>query len=212
MLWGDGMKVRTEEKREAIIEAAIQLFAEMGYERASMNELVKRLGGSKGTIYGYFSSKEELFVAVVRASATGHLGDAIRELASGAVAGQAALESTLLRFAERMLLVTLNDERSLAVYRMVVAESGRSDVGQLFYDSGPRECMSALAQLFASAMERGELRKADPRLTASQFTSLVTAEVQLRIYQRDPPLLTLRQVRQMAKSAVELFFRGAGPQ
>ena len=212
MFWGDGMKVRTEEKREAIIEAAIQLFAEMGYERASMNELVKRLGGSKGTIYGYFSSKEELFVAVVRASATGHLGDAIRELASGAVVGQAALESTLLRFAERMLLVTLNDERSLAVYRMVVAESGRSDVGQLFYDSGPRECMSALAHLFASAMERGELRKADPRLTASQFTSLVTAEVQLRIYQRDPPLLTLRQVRQMAKSAVELFFRGAGPQ
>ena len=205
------MKVRTEERREAIIEAAIQLFAEMGYERASMNELVKRLGGSKGTIYGYFSSKEELFVAVVRASATGHLDDAIGELASGAVAGQAGLESTLLRFAERMLLVTLNDERSLAVYRMVVAESGRSDVGQLFYDSGPRECMSALAQLFASAMERGELRKADPRVTASQFTSLVTAEVQLRIYQRDPPLLTLRQVRQMAKSAVELFFRGAAP-
>ncbi len=205
------MKVRTEERREAIIEAAIQLFAEMGYERASMNELVKRLGGSKGTIYGYFSSKEELFVAVVRASATGHLDDAIGELASGAVAGQAGLESTLLRFAERMLLVTLNDERSLAVYRMVVAESGRSDVGQLFYDSGPRECMSALAQLFASAMERGELRNADPRVTASQFTSLVTAEVQLRIYQRDPPLLTLRQVRQMAKSAVELFFRGAAP-
>jgi AcrR family transcriptional regulator len=205
------MKVRTEERREAIIEAAIQLFAEMGYERASMNELVKRLGGSKGTIYGYFPSKEELFVAVVRASATGHLDDAIRELASSAVVGHAALESTLLRFAERMLLVTLNDERSLAVYRMVVAESGRSDVGQLFYDSGPRECMSALAQLLASAMERGELRKADPRLTASQFTSLVTAEVQLRIYQRDPPLLTLKQVRQMAKSAVELFFRGAAP-
>ena len=51
------MKVKTEARREAIVEAAAQLFQEMGYERASMNELAKRLGGSKTTLYNYFPSK-----------------------------------------------------------------------------------------------------------------------------------------------------------
>jgi AcrR family transcriptional regulator len=204
------MKVRTDEKRTAIIEAAATLFAEMGYERASMNELVKRLGGSKSTIYGYFPSKEVLFVAVVRAIATGHLSDATREL-SADVDGRVALEATLMRFAERMLLVTLNDDRALAVYRMVVAEAGHSDVGQLFHESGPSESVSALAALFASAMDRGDLRKADPRVTAMQFTALVTAEIGLRVYQRDPPRVAIRQIRQMVRRAVDVFFEGAAP-
>jgi AcrR family transcriptional regulator len=204
------MKVRTDERRTAIIEAAAALFAEMGYERASMNELVKRLGGSKSTIYGYFPSKEVLFVAVVRAFATGHLSDATREL-SADVGGRVALEATLMRFAERMLLVTLNDDRALAVYRMVIAEAGHSDVGQLFHESGPSESVSALAALFASAMDRGDLRKADPRVTAMQFTALVTAEIGLRVYQRDPPRVAIRQIRQMVKRAVDVFFEGAAP-
>src|ERR1700740_2417826 len=123
------MKVRTAQKRESIIEAAAALFAEMGYERASMSELVKRLGGSKATIYGYFASKEALFEAVVRASATGHLSAGAQELSLSSGESGQTLESALLRFAERMLMVTQNDERALAVYRMVIAESGHSDVG-----------------------------------------------------------------------------------
>ena len=67
------MKVRTEARREAIVEAAATLFQEMGYERASMNELARRLGGSKATLYSYFPSKEALLVAVVKAFTTGHL-------------------------------------------------------------------------------------------------------------------------------------------
>ena len=44
------MKVRTEARREAILEVASQVFLEFGYERASMAEIVKRIGGSKSTI------------------------------------------------------------------------------------------------------------------------------------------------------------------
>jgi hypothetical protein len=47
-------------------------------------------------------------------------------------------------------------------------------------------------------MDRGYLRKADPRVTALQFTALVTAEIGLRVYQRDPPRVAIRQIRQMA--------------
>jgi len=203
------MKVRTEARRSAIVEAATALFKEMGYERASMNELAKRFGGSKATLYGYFRSKEELFVAVVEAVATGHLLDATRELAVDTAVGQPALEARLKRFGERMLGVLTHDESALAVYRMVVAEAGHSDVGQLFYDSGPAAAMTAIAKLMSAAMDRGELRRSDPKVTAAHFTALVMAEADARLYQRDPPPLTLKQIRQMVGRGVDLFMRGA---
>ena len=84
-------------------------------------------------------------------------------------------------------------------------------MGQLFHESGPSESVSALAALFASAMDRGDLRKADPRVTAMQFTALVTAEIGLRVYQRDPPRVAIRQIRQMVRRAVDVFFEGAAP-
>lgn len=96
-------------------------------ERASMNELAKRLGGSKATLYGYFPSKEELFVAVVQNVATSHLAATPLELLE--VNGDATLESLLTSFCERMLPVLSNDAKALAVYRMVIAEAGHSNVG-----------------------------------------------------------------------------------
>ena len=204
------MKVRTEARREAIVAAASGLFQEMGYERASMNELAKRLGGSKATLYGYFPSKEALFVAVVRASSTSHLSEAIDEL-RGKIEGLAALEAMLLRFAERMLLVLTNDKSAIAVYRMVVAEAGHSDVGDLFRTAGPLEATAALAGVLADAMKRGELRKVDPEVTAMQFTALVIAETNARMLERDPKPLTIAQIRKIAKRAIDMFFNGVRP-
>jgi len=205
------MKVRTEARRNAIVEAAADLFKEMGYERASMNELAKRLGGSKATLYGYFRSKEELFSAVVEAVATSHLLEATEELAAEVVEGRLALEAQLTRFGERMLSVLTHDESALAVYRMVVAEAGRSNVGQLFYDAGPAAAMEAIAGLMTAAMDRGELRRSDPKVAAMHFTALVTAETDVRLYQKDPPPLTLKQIRAMVSRGVEMFMRGAAP-
>jgi hypothetical protein len=69
--------------------------------------------------------------------------------------------------------------------------------------------MEALAKLLAVAMDRGLLRKADPRVTALHFISLATAENTERLYQRSPARLTPAQVRQMVKRAVVVFFAGA---
>ena len=59
------MRVRTDKRRNAIIEAATEIFAKVGYERASMSMIAERTGGSKTTLYGYFPSKEELFWAAM---------------------------------------------------------------------------------------------------------------------------------------------------
>lgn len=204
------MRVRTEERRDAIVEAAARLFRTVGYERASMNELAKMLGGSKATLYNYFPSKEALFVAVVRAYATRYLSDATEELLASAKGGD-ELKARLARFGEHMLRVLTNDSEALGVYRMVVAEAGRSNIGMLFYESGPSEGMAKLATVLAAAMEGGELRKGDSRLLALQLLALITAETQVRIYQNDPQSMSPTQVRQMVKRAIDMFFAGAGP-
>lgn len=202
------MKVRTEERRTAIVEAATGLFKEFGYERASMNELAKRLGGSKATLYGYFPSKEALFSAVVRQSSMTYLIEATQELQTKAES-RATLESILLAFAEKLLHVMLNDSDAIAVSRMVIAEAGRSDIGQIFRESGPIETMTALAKWLDTGMGRGYLQKADPKIVAQQFTALITAEVNVRLYQRNPPEISIPVIKQMARRAVEMFLSGA---
>ncbi|HEX8406763.1 MAG TPA: TetR/AcrR family transcriptional regulator [Duganella sp.] len=204
------MKVRTEARRQAIIAAAAELFQEAGYEGASMNELAKRLGGSKATLYGYFPSKEELFGAVVRTVATNHLFDATRELTSDIV-GRTALEMALIHFGERMLYALTNEKSATDVYRMVVAEAGRSDVGRLFYEAGPSESITILASVLEGAMARGEIRRVDTRVAAMQYTALVTAEVTARIFQQDPPPLALKEIQQMVTRAADCFFAGMTP-
>lgn len=203
------MKVRTEARRNVILEAAVALFKELGYERSSMNELAKRLGGSKATLYGYFASKEELFRAVVQTVAVSHLAEAAAELQE--VSETATLEAQLMRFGERMLFVLTNDADALAVYRMVLAEAGRSDVGQQFQESGPTEYIRTLAGFMESAMARGELRRMDPHVTALQFTALVTAETQRRLFQANPEPVSVEEIRALVERAVEMFLAGATP-
>lgn len=204
------MRVRTQERREAIIEAAARLFEEVGYEAASMNELAKRLGGSKATLYGYFPSKEQLLVAVVQAFATAHLSEATSELLS-ALEKKPALKPTLTRFGDRALQVLANDRSALAIYRVVVTEAGRSDVGALFHETGPRQSIEALANFMGIAMKNGDIRKADPQVTAMQFMSLLTAEIGARIFLRDSPPVAAAEIHRKVERAVDFFLMGAAP-
>lgn len=57
-------EVHRSEVRERIIQAAIESFSQTGFDRTKMDDIAKRLGLSKGTIYLYFKSKEELFIAI----------------------------------------------------------------------------------------------------------------------------------------------------
>lgn len=200
------MKVRTEARREAIVQEAAGLFRELGYERASMNELAQRLGASKATLYGYFPSKQDLFVAVTQAVATDHLADALAELDR---LGEIGLEAGLNGFAQRIITLRVAPE-AMAVYRMVVGESGRSNIGELFFEVGLRRCLEAIAAALAGAVERGELEEGDPAVMAQQLLAVVGAETELWIYRQEPPVPSKAQVKAMAARAVRLFVRGYG--
>jgi AcrR family transcriptional regulator len=58
-------KKTSSKKRESIIESALSAFLELGYGGTTMDEVVKRAGGSKASIYKHFKNKEDLFATVV---------------------------------------------------------------------------------------------------------------------------------------------------
>lgn len=198
------MKVRTEARREAIVREATRLFLEMGYERATMSELAQRVGGSKATLYGYFPSKEELFAAVTEATGEAHLAEAVAELEALPKVG---LEAGLVRFAERLLSLIVKEE-ALALQRMIVGEAGRSNVGEVFMQRGPRRCIEAVCAALQGAMDRGDLAPGCAPTLSLQLLSLVRAEVDLRQYLQHPPRLTRRQLTEMAGRAVRVFLGG----
>lgn len=202
------MKVLTQARRDAIVTAAAEVFLEIGYERASMDEVARRAGGSKATLYKYFASKETLFETVVRSYSARFLTEA----ANGLTLPEnqhLSLEQKLTRFGEDMLRVVTCDNQALQIYRVVMGEAGHSDIGQLFLESGIRQSMEALAVEMSAAMERGELTPANPMLRAIQFTTLIKAETEALFFLRDIPDFSEERVSEMVANGLQLFLSGA---
>jgi len=198
------MKVRTEARREAILEVASQVFLEFGFERASMAEIVHRIGGSKSTIYGYYPSKEALFLAVTEAVGERHIKSDMDELAAHDI--RSGIGEVLGKFSEKLAVLMCRPELA-ATHRMVLAEAGHSNVGALFYEAGPKRGITDIAEFFRRAMEQGCMRQDNPTVTAQQFIALVQAEIQPRWYYKELPPLTDEQIKGIAGRAVATFLR-----
>ncbi len=172
-----------------------------------MSVIAQRLGGSKATLYGYFASKDALFIAVIEAEAKRHLGTAEDELAS---LPDGQLHQTLIRFGEALVSFLCSD-LACSAFRMVMAEAGQSDIGRRYYEGGPQQGTKKIAAALKSAMARGELREADPWVAAQQLGGLLTCEVQPRWYFKDNESMSQGQARRIAERAVESFMRAYAP-
>ena len=165
------MRTKTETKRQAILDVAADVFREMGFERASMSEICARVGGSKATIYNYFTSKEELFFEVVLQAT-----EAEFEAAHLALDPQGPDMSATLEDYGRRLLGLLYKPDVRAVRRLVVSEAGRSGLGLRTYEIGPQKDESRVAIFLSEAMAQGRLREADPVVAARHLRALLESE------------------------------------
>lgn len=150
------MRVKTDEKRQEILAIAREVFRQRGYAETSMGEISARLGGSKSTPYGYFPSKEELFLAVMLDTA-GRSAEAVLdelEQAGDIRSGLAPVIQKLMYF--------LSSAEMIDFRRMVIGEAGRSDLGKRVYERGPLLYLRRLADMVAAQMREGRLRQVDP--------------------------------------------------
>lgn len=101
--------------------------------------------------------------------------------------------------------------KGLQLYRMVIGEAGHSGIGDIFYESGVRESMNALAALMNHHIAAGDLLPGSPDLRAKQFSALVKAEADELFLKHKMPVYTHQDIVAMVTSAVEVFLAGASP-
>jgi len=198
------VRVKTEAKRDAIVQVASEVFRELGFEGASMVEIAARVGGSRATLYGYFSSKEELFVAAIHSAAKKHFEPIFAALGQE---GDDDLERVLQRFGEKVLVAVCSQE-VIQAHRAVIAESGRSDIGRLFYEGGPKRAIEELGDFLERQMRKDRLRTADPYVAASHLMALLESEtVRPSLLGIQGPL-TRKELREATRRALRVFLGG----
>jgi len=197
------MKVKTEAKRQAILEVAAQVFREAGFERASMSEICTRVGGSKATIYNYFASKDELFTEVMLQSTETEF-DAVHR----SFTGSAGDTGQVLRDFGEKFLAFIYSPQVLANRHMAIAQSRHSKIGQLIYERGVLRSQQLIAQFLKDAMKTGKLRRADPKVAAHHLVSLLESELLDRFLFHLPGEITKSEIKGSVSRAVEVFMAG----
>lgn len=198
-------EARRQLRRETILDVAERSFLEHGYAGTTMSAIAAALGGSKGTLWGHFASKEVLFAAVVDRAT-----QAFRSQLSLILNPHDDLEVALRRFcAEFMRKIT--SPRSIALHRLVMSEANRfPEMGRIFYESAPRQVQQQVADFLAIAIELGKLRREDPWTAARQLNALCMAagHQQMLLGAADAP--STAQIEAEVEHAMRTFMRAYG--
>src|SRR3954465_1744208 len=154
-------------KERAILDAALDVFAESGFAPARLEEVAARAGVAKGTIYLYFPSKQALFKALIR---TG-IGAPIEAAGAEAAALDLPFEAVVRGLFARMRHEILATRRK-EIIRLVIAESGRfPELAEFYYREVVARGMALLRAAAERAVARGELSSDE----LARFPQLVVA-------------------------------------
>ena len=153
---------RAEDRPREICAAALEVFAEKGFAAAKLDEIARRAGVSKGTLYLYFTDKEQLFRAVVRDTVSpniDHLRDAI-------LAIDLPFAQIVPMFLGRLSSVAATMPLG-SVVKMVIGESGNfPELARVWQEQVVDKALGITIGLIEQAQQRGEVRAGDPRFHA----------------------------------------------
>jgi TetR/AcrR family transcriptional repressor of mexJK operon len=203
------MSDRTTYKRDAILEAATELFLTRDYVGTSMDDIARAATVSKQTVYKHFSDKETLF----REVALGSVGQVapVFQAEVAAVAEATDVPAALHELARSYIDVVLNPVL-LRRRQLVLREARRfPDLARKYHESGPQRTIETLAAAFARLAERGELMVDDPQIAASHFAFLIIGEpldtaMFLAVGRRRPR----RERHRLADAGVTVFLTAYG--
>lgn len=192
-------------KRQAVLEAAADLFIAQGYGAVSTDAIARAANVSKATLYAYFRSKDSLFATIITEACRANF-DWENELR----ADTADVRSALIGFGRRVLRFLL-EEHALAIHRVVMAESARfPELGRAFFEGGPATARTRLGAWLAAQTQAGRLHVADPPLAAEQLMALVRAGPHLRATLGVPPKPDEAEIEATITAAVETFLAAYG--
>ena len=155
-------RVKHERRKEArpgeLLAAALDLFVEKGYAATRVEEVAQRAGVSKGTLFLYFSSKEELFKAVVRENISGRFAEWGEELRTFEGNSEELLRYCMTSWWERV-----GATKASGIPKLMMSEAGNfPELVRFFQQEVVQPGNDLIQRILQRGVERGELRAADP--------------------------------------------------
>jgi len=160
---------RKEDRPAEITEAALAAFAEKGYAATKVDEVAKRAGVSKGLLYLYFKTKEDLFKAVIRSFLSPRIDALIKNIEETELSAEEFVRGPFLAFAK-----SLPNSPARILVRLMIAEGPKHpDLVQWYWDNVVSRALKALRSLIKRGVANGEFRES----ALNEFPQLLVTPV-----------------------------------
>jgi AcrR family transcriptional regulator len=197
----DESRLKPKAKEQEVLDVATEYFLQHGYRGASINAMARSSGISKESIYRYFSSKQQLFEAVI--------GRELIEYRRNLLRLDAALRSMELRAALIMVSETIlgiiTTDRTMALRRLIFDEATRSpEVGQHYYKIGPEQAYTVIESVLETHAHQSDF---DIPTLARHFTGLLSWRVTLERQCAVRAQPTAQEIAEIAAPLVDDFMK-----
>jgi len=186
-------------KRRQILDGARKVFLDLGFDGASMGEIARSAGVSKGTLYVYFADKSRLFEAIVEEEtlAQGKVGfnfDPARDVTT-----------TLTEFGQAYIAMICRPGGGSAIRTVMAIAERMPDVGRRYYENVLEHTIGRLAAYLDTRVKLEELAIDDCQLAASQFLLMCQATLFLPFIFQAAPAPSAERIAQVVGSAAQMF-------
>jgi len=193
-------------KRRQILDGARQVFLAQGFDGASMGEIAKVAGVSKGTLYVYFDSKEQLFEALTTEEKQG-LAEVLFKLDGD----DPDVRSVLTELGRTYLRYFSRPEHISSIRMVIGAAEKFPRLGQSYYEAGPCQGIARLKDYFDRQARAGRLSIEDTEVAAQHFLDLCVSGVARRLLFAVGNVPTEAEVERNVGNAIRVFFAAYGP-
>lgn len=194
-------------KRQAILQAAAELFPVKGFASVSMMEIAEKAKVSKLTLYSHFADKDDLFAQSVIDCCEQQLPASSFQLPVGL-----SLQQALIAIGNGFLELVM-DDKSISLHRMMIAQTCIDiEHSELFFKAGPERMLSEMQVFLVKANRSGRLSISQPVLAAQHFFCLLKGLSHMRVLMglSKPPSKQAREKH--VKEVVALFIRAFQPE
>ena len=186
-------------KRRQIVDGGRRVFMNLGFDGASMGEIARAAGVSKGTLYVYFADKIGLFEAIVEQE-TLEQGEAAFDFDL-----DGSVETTLRQFGQAYIQVLCRPGGGSAVRTVMAIAERMPDVGRRFYENVLMLTIKRLGSYLEAKVASGELAIPDCNLAANQFMETCKATLFLPYIFQAAPAPSSDDIQRVVDSGVRMF-------
>jgi AcrR family transcriptional regulator len=189
-------------KRRQILDGAREVFMNLGFDGASMGEIARSAGVSKGTLYVYFADKNRLFEAIVEEEAL--------EQGKAAFNFDPARDvtTTLMDFGQAYIQLLCRPGGGSALRTVMAIAERMPEVGRRFYNNVIALTIARFAAYLEAHVQSGDLAIADCELAATQFMQMCQASLFMPFVFQAAPAPSAERIAEVIESATRMFLAG----